>query len=281
MPDGSRLSIPAGAGNLRPAARARRERRALRRNPYGLQPTVTNVDGRPIRSLGAGNIRDKPEVVFLAGLGAPGYLAPWARETSQWTRASIVDLPGWRAGHAQACPPTLGGIAMALAHWLQATERRDIVLLGHSTGAQAVLKTAKLIPELIRGLVLAGPTFDPDARTMPALLRRAVRTLAHEVPGELPAVFPSYIASGGRPMLELIRSAMADRPEDQVQQLTMPSVVITGRHDGFAPPAWARHLAELASAPYVILPGAHNGCFPHAQAADAALRSFADGLTSN
>jgi hypothetical protein len=48
----------------------------------------------------------------------------------------------------------------------------------------------------------------------------------------------------------------------------MPSVVITGRHDGFAPPAWARHLAELASVPYVILP----------QAADTALRSLADLL---
>jgi pimeloyl-ACP methyl ester carboxylesterase len=242
---------------------------------------VTDVDGRPIRSLSAGHIRDRSEVVLLAGLGAPGYLTPWARETSQWTRASIVDLPGWRAGHAQACPPTLVAIAMALADWLQATERRHIVLLGHSTGAQAVLKTAQLIPERIRGLVLAGPTFDPDARTMPALLRRAVRTLPHEVPTELSAVLPSYIASGGRPLLQLIRSAMADRPEDQIQQLTMPSVVITGQHDGFAPPGWARHLAELASAPYVILPGAHNGCFPHAQAADTALRSFADRLTSD
>jgi pimeloyl-ACP methyl ester carboxylesterase len=266
---------------LSPAARARRERRALRRDPYGLHPTVTDVDGRPIRSLSAGHIRDRSEVVLLAGLGAPGYLTPWARETSQWTRASIVDLPGWRAGHAQACPPTLVAIAMALADWLQATERRHIVLLGHSTGAQAVLKTAQLIPERIRGLVLAGPTFDPDARTMPALLRRAVRTLPHEVPTELSAVLPSYIASGGRPLLQLIRSAMADRPEDQIQQLTMPSIVITGQHDGFAPPGWARHLAELASAPYVILPGAHNGCFPHAQAADTALRSFADRLTSD
>ena len=76
-------------------------------------------------------------------------------------------------------------------------------------------------------------------------------------------------------MLGLIRSAMVDRPEDQVQRLIMPSFVITGQHDGFAPPAWARHLAELASAPCVVLPGAHNGCFPHAQAADTALRSFA------
>ena len=124
------------------------------------------------------------------------------------------------------------------------------------------LEDGRALPELIRGLVLAGSTLDPDARTMPALLRRAIRTLPHEVLAELPAVIPSYIASGGRPLLRLIRSAMVDRPEDQVHQLTMPSVVITGQHDGFAPPAWARHLAELASAPYVILPGAHNGCFP-------------------
>ena len=271
------LAVPTLA-QLSPAARARRERRALRRDPYGLHPTVTEVDGRPIRSLSAGDIRDNPEVILLAGLGAPGYLAPWARESSQWTRASIVDLPGWRAGYAHACPPTLVAMAMTLAHWLEATERHDVILLGHSTGAQAVLKTAQLVPELIRGLVLGGPTLDPDARTMHALLRRAIRTLPREVPAELPVVIPAYIASGGRPLLRLIRSAMADRPEDQVQQLTMPSVVITGRHDGFAPPAWARHLAELASAPYVILPGAHNGCFPHAQAADTALRSFADLL---
>lgn len=260
------------------AARTRRERRALRRDPYGLRPSVTEVDGRPVRSLSAGHVRDHSEVVLLAGLGAPGYLAPWARESAKWTRASIVDLPGWRAGHAQACPPTLVGIAVALAQWLEATGRRDIVLLGHSTGAQAVLKTAQLVPELIRGLVLAGPTLDPEARTVPGLLRRAVRNLPHEVPAELPAVIPSYIASGGRRLLQLIRSAMADRPEDQVQRLTMPSVVITGQHDGFAPPVWARHLAELASAPYVTLPGAHNGCFPHAHAADAALRSFADSM---
>jgi pimeloyl-ACP methyl ester carboxylesterase len=273
-----KASALATLAQLSSAARARRERRALRRDPYGLRPTVTEVDGRPIRSLSAGHVRDHPEVVLLAGLGAPGYLAPWARASSQWTRTSIVDLPGWRGGHAQACPPTLVEMAITLAHWLQATERRDIVLLGHSTGAQAVLRTAQLIPESIRGLVIAGPTFDPDARTMPALLKRAIRTLPHEVPAELPAVIPSYIASGGRPLLRLIRSAMADRPEDQIGQLTMPRVVITGQHDGFAPPAWARHLAELTSASCVILPGAHNGCFPHAQAADTALRSFADLL---
>ena len=279
---GSRNAAPMKASTLptlaqlRSAARARRERRALRRDPYGLRPTVTEVDGRPIRSLSAGHVRDHPEVVLLAGLGAPGYLAPWARESSQWTRTSIVDLPGWRGGHAQACPPTLVEMAMALAHWLQATERRDIVLLGHSTGAQAVLKTAQLIPEAIRGLVIAGPTFDPDARTMPALLKRAIRTLPHEVPAELPVVIPYYIASGGRPATgssgrpwptaPRTRSCSSPCPESSSPASTTDLRRQHGR--GISP--------NSPSASCVILPGAHNGCFPHAQAADTALRSFTD-----
>ena len=63
------LALPTLA-QLSPAARVRRERRALRRDPYGLHLTVTEVDGRPIRSLSAGDIHDYHEVILLAGLGA-------------------------------------------------------------------------------------------------------------------------------------------------------------------------------------------------------------------
>jgi pimeloyl-ACP methyl ester carboxylesterase len=170
-------------------------------------------------------------------------------------------------------------MAVALAHWLEATERRDVVLLGHSTGAQAVLKTAQLIPELIRGLVLAGLTLNPDARTVPALLRRAIRTLPHEVPAELPAVIPSYIASGGRPLLRLIRSAIADRPGGP------PGPTAHHAQRRNYRPTRRLRTASMGPAtrrprlsPIRHLPGAHNGCFPHAQAADTALRSLADLL---
>ena len=63
---GSRNAAPMKASTLptlaqlRSAARARR-RRALRRDPYGLRPTVTEVDGRPIRSLSAGHVRTTPK----------------------------------------------------------------------------------------------------------------------------------------------------------------------------------------------------------------------------
>src|SRR3954468_12815844 len=99
-----------------------------------------------------------PEAVFLPGLGAPGYLMPWVRRVASWTRVTVLDLPGWRWGRARHCPPTLDGVAEAAVAWL-GTRRRPVVLVGHSTAAQSAALVADRAPELLAGLVLAGPTF--------------------------------------------------------------------------------------------------------------------------
>jgi pimeloyl-ACP methyl ester carboxylesterase len=236
------------------------------------QAHAGSVAGRPVRLLVAGTVTDLPEVVLLPGLGAPGYLAPWVREIANWTRATVLDLPGWRWGRATACRPTVAGVGAAAADWLIEQDRRGVVLLGHSTGAQAAARTGLLVPDRLAGVVLAGPTFDPAARTVATLLRRAVGTLAHERPAELPAVLPSYLHSGGLGLLRFLLDALRDRPEDVVGQLRMPVLVMTGERDGFAPPAWAHHLATVATGRCAVLPGAHNFCFPHPVQADAALR---------
>ena len=253
----------------------RARRHALRRDPYGLVETTTTVAGRPVRALSAGRLRGRPEIVLVPGLGAPGYLAPWARQSATWTRATLLDLPGWRAGRARSSAPGLDSIAATTGSWLEATDRHGVLLIGHSTGAQAVLRTALHMPDRVSGVVLAGPTFAPEVRTKAALLRRALGTIMHETPTELMAVGPSYLHSGVLPLLRFLLSALPDRPEDLVPRLTVPVLVVTGEHDGFAPPGWAHHLARLASAPCVVLPGAHNAPFPHPREADAALRQFA------
>lgn len=230
-----------------------------------------------MRSLTAGRVGELPEIVLLPGLGAPGYLAPWARLSSTWTRATVLDLPGWRGGRARSCPPTLRGVATATARWLEVSDRRGVVLLGHSTGAQSVLRTALLVPERVAGVVLAGPTFDPAVRTLRTVVPTAVRTFSHEVPDEVPVAAPSYLSSGGFPLLRFLLSGLRDRPEDLVPLLRAPVLVVTGELDGLAPPAWARYLAGLAGAPCVVLPGAHNACFPFAEEADAALREAVTG----
>nr|WP_275588395.1 alpha/beta hydrolase [Microlunatus panaciterrae] len=214
----------------------------------------------------------------MPGLGLPGYLAPWARVISEWTRATVLDLPGWRFGRRPSCSPTLQHIAIACARWLEVTDRSDVILLGHSTGAQAVLRAALLVPQRIAAVVLAGPTFAPGVRTMPALLRTSVSTFSREVAAEFPAIAPSVLASGMFPLARFIRSAMPDRPEELVPQLASPVMIMTGEHDGLAPPGWAAELARLVSAPLTILPGAHNACFPFPRRADQALREFVAGL---
>ena len=215
-----------------------------------------------------------PAVVFLPGLGAPGYLGPWAATTATRTCASVLDLPGWRWGRARSCAPTLDGVAGAVADWIDAHADGPVVLVGHSTGAQAVARTARARPDLVAGLVLAGPTFDPGVRRPRQVVRAALTTLPRERPAELPAVLPSYLHSGGRPLLRFLGDALADRPERTVVDVAAPVLVLTGRHDGFAPPAWAAALAHAAGAPHVVSPGAHNCCFPHPRIADAVLEQW-------
>lgn len=253
-----------------------RRRRALRHEPYGLEGATVRVDGQQVRSLSVGRRTDAPELVLIPGMGCPGYLAPWARQSAEWTRATILDLPGWHHRRPRSCAPSLTGVAAATARWLQVTEQTDVVLVGHSTGSQSALRVAMPVPELLRGVVLAGPTFEPGTRTPSRVVRRSP-TLVREAPGEVPAVLPSYLRSGGLPLLRFLLSALPDRPEDVIAAVDVPLLVMTGQDDGFAPPAWAHRLADLAGSPCVVLPGAHNSCYPFPRQSDDAIRLVVQG----
>jgi pimeloyl-ACP methyl ester carboxylesterase len=237
---------------------------------------TTTIDGHPLCLWSAGRRSSAPPVVMLAGLGYPGMLSPWMRATAVWTEATLLDLPGWRRQSAVTCAPTVEGIADAAAVWLRRADLPPVVLIGHSTGAQAALRTALKVPEHLCGVVLAGPTIDPGARSALGLPTRFVRSVWREDPRELSVVAGSIAAGGVRPVLTLIRSALADRPEEQISDLRVPALIITGQRDRVASPPWCQRLAELAAARWQVLPGGHNSCFPHAQLANSFVQ---DALT--
>jgi pimeloyl-ACP methyl ester carboxylesterase len=215
-----------------------------------------------------------PEIVMLAGMGAPGYLAPWVRLSAEWTRATVVDLPGWSRGRARSCSPTVADMATTLAHWLQARDLRNVVLLGHSVGSLTVLRAALMVQDRLSGVVLAGPSFPPDVRRAGAVWWRFFTTIPREPADEIAAIVPSFLSSGGPALFRLLNDGLAQRPESEVGRLDVPVLVVAGEHDGLAPPPWARELSELArTGSLAVLPGAHNACFPHAEAADAVLRA--------
>lgn len=220
-----------------------------------------------MRSLvtGAGT----PELVLVPGLGALGYLVPLARACAAWSRVSLLDLPGFGHRTTARLPADLLAVSAALASWLQQVPEAPVVLLGHSTGAQAALHAARARPDRVHRLVLAGATFPPQARRWAPLAARVLATLPSEQPGQVPAVLPYYARGRGR-VLDLLRTSLAEAPSSA--GLT-PPVVLRGEHDHLSPPAWAAHLA--AGGPVAELPGGHNALWTSPELASAALREAA------
>lgn len=112
------------------------------------------------------------------------------QQIAHWTAVTVLDLPGWHRGRSRSSLSTVEGVAAAAARWLDVTQRRNVVLIGHSSGAQSAIRTALAVPDLLHGLVLTNPTLDPRARHLPGLLVRLVDTAVHERLSEFPDVLP-------------------------------------------------------------------------------------------
>jgi len=227
------------------------------------------VAGVPMRSLRCGNSAGGPHVVVIPGLGALGYLVPYARAVgATGAVCTLLDLPGFGTPGGLASRPTIRGIAEAAAAWVRAcTSTGDIVLLGHSTGAQAALHGGLLLqedrpPTLV---VLAGPTVAPRQRSLLRLACAAPAAYRFDSPGEL-VVLPDLLRTRADLIL-MLRSAIADRPEDHVRSLRSPLLVTAGSRDAFAPTSWLSAIATAAppscGARVVQLAGSHNNPYTH------------------
>ena len=126
------------------------------------RPTTWGV----LRSRTVGARRDGvPEVVVVPGLAVADYLQPALCELGSWTRAHLVELPGFSGSGEPPHPLDVGQFADAVVQWLDAGELGGIVLAGHSSGTQVAAHVAVRRPRAVRALVLASPTIDPRFRS--------------------------------------------------------------------------------------------------------------------
>lgn len=222
-----------------------------------------DVVGRRVRSLAAGG-QHPPErpVVLVPGLGALGYLRDTLAGCGAWARSFLLDVPGFGHRPPRPCAPELPAITELVTAWLEAVAGTPVVLAGHSTGAQVALRVAAARPDLVRALVLMGPTFPPRLRTPRGLLVPYLRTTSHEPGGLLPVTLPYYLMGGPRDLARFVRSAQRDEPERHIAAVTCPVLVVRGARDTFSPAGWADRLAGTAkNGRAVTVPGAH--AFPY------------------
>src|SRR4051794_3958839 len=132
-----------------------------RPTPYGV-----------MRSRSVGRAVDGvPDLVVVPGIGVSEYLLPAVAELGRWTRAHLVELPGYSGSGEPPHELDVDEFADALLDWLATTAPGRTILVGHSGGTQVVARAAAHHPAGLSGVVLASPGIDPAFRSLGGVLR--------------------------------------------------------------------------------------------------------------
>ncbi|MGY1703592.1 alpha/beta fold hydrolase [Geodermatophilus sp. SYSU D00697] len=220
------------------------------------QPTAWGV----VRSRVVGTPRPGvPEVVVVPGLAVANYLQPALGELGRWTRAHLVELPGFSGSGEPPHPMDVPQFADAVVQWLDASGLERVVLVGHSSGTQVAARVAVRRPQAVGALVLASPTMDPRFRSTRRILLAWRRNSAFEPRSLDEQHTPERQRAGLRRVRHALRVHLADALEHVVPQVPVPVLVLHGDHDRICTVDWARELSELApDGRLATVPGAHS-----------------------
>jgi len=237
---------------------------------------VEELGGIAYREAGP---EDGPALLALHGYPESSYLFRHAIEAAgrEGWRAIAPDLPGY--GDSPADPPGTWEHHMeAVARFHEGLDLGPVVLLGHDWGGLIGLRWACERPEAISGLVLTSTGFFPEGKWhgLAEALRsdqgeQLVDGMTREGFGQLlepacPGIAPETLdeffkafrdEQRRRGQLELYRSgdfAKLEAYEGRLAALDVPTLILWGADDPFAPPAGAhRFHAEIPHSELVVL----------------------------
>lgn len=192
-------------------------------------------------------------VVLIPGLGlGPESYAPTVQHLT--TPYKVVTLPGY--GEPARPGEDLSTDTLARRVLDELTE--PAVLVGHSASCQIVVAAALARPELVKGLVLIGPTGEVKTSTWPTLATRWLSAAVWESPDLVPVLAPQYWRTGFVSMARAMEAARQYDLAAVMSGLQVPTVVVRAKHDSICPEPWADKLAKLARGQAWTLPsGSH------------------------
>ncbi|MFE9956582.1 alpha/beta fold hydrolase [Micromonospora sp. NPDC005299] len=232
---------------------------AAPRPAAGLTSEFRLVDGlrtHTRRSADPGG--DAPPVVLVHGLAVSHrYLTPLAVALSATHPVYVPDLPGFglteRPGTAYDVPRH----AAFLADWLAAYRLGPVCLLGHSFGAEVAAALAARRPDLVRALVLAGPTSDPAARSRRGQVGRWLLDTLWEAKWQAPILLRDVLDARPWRVFATLSHSVRNPIEADLVRVTAPTLVLTGTRDTVVPAGWRAEAARL-------VPGARTAAVPGA-----------------
>jgi pimeloyl-ACP methyl ester carboxylesterase len=163
--------------------------------------------------------------------------------------AAALDLPGFGGTAAPSGPWGSRAYAEALVPVLESIGR-PVVVVGHSYGGRVALQLAVIAPDLVRALVLSGvPQMAPPTRrsrpNRKFQLIRLARRLGLVGERRLEAARDKHGSRDYREAQGVLRgvlvTALGERYDDLLPQITCPVELVWGELDSAAPVADARY----------------------------------------
>lgn len=216
-----------------------------------------------------------PPVVTVMGMGVSDYLLP-AQAALTWTQAHLLDLPGLAGSGKASRGLEVQEYAEAVCDWLAAAGLPPVILAGHSSGTQIAAHTAAARPDLVAATVLASPTVDPKARSVPKALYYWRRDSRYPMPGLSESHKPEWRRAGLRQLTHVLRAHLRDHLEETLPRVRGPLLVLLGEQDRLCTRRWAQELADrVEDGRLVTVPGPHTFLWRDPTAWSGSLRELA------
>ena len=184
-------------------------------------------------------------VVLVHGYGmSSGYMVPLAKCLAAERTVYAPDLPGHGRSDDPGRTLSIHELADFLTAWMDAAGIGKAAFLGNSMGCQILAELAVRHPDRVERLILVSPTVDPAARTFLRELPRFLKTAFAERPSIILMVWRDYLRAGFRRLRREMAFAFADRIEQKLALISVPSLVVRGERDAVVPQAWAAEVAR-------------------------------------
>jgi 3-oxoadipate enol-lactonase len=262
--------------------------------------TTRTVSGRIVGydAVGAG----RPLVLLHAYPLSREMWRPQIDALSKDFRVLAPDLPGFGGTAGFVDEPSVDGMAVAVAEFLDALSITEPVALGGlSMGGYVALAFACRYSDRLRALILADTRAEPDDATAKANRDKAIAfALDHSPADVIEQMLPKMVSEETRTqrpdvVAEVRRiagvqsfggivnalKALRDRPDARpgLGAITVPTLVLVGAEDALTPPTLSQDLAVRVRGSLEIIPGAgHLSSLERPEVFNDAVRRFLVGV---
>lgn len=225
------------------------------------------------RVLGSG-----PPLVLVPGLACSHlYFGPVQRALAEHFEVWAYDPPGHGYSRAPVGAYTkLGELSDHLAAWLEAAQLAEVVLFGHSQGAEIAVDLAARRPHLVSSLVLCAPTGIPEYPSIAGQILNLARDALREPASLAPLVLQSYLRAGTYRAWRLLCDQLHHQSVPNLHRIKAPVLLVTGSRDPIIRPRLAAVMAEIVpdSRWIEVQGGAHAVHYSHAARVAMVVQQF-------